>query len=54
MNPTSLLDHRQTASTNLPTTTDKAAMKLNNMRSIYLFLMIAVIVAAMDLDPKSK
>lgn len=29
-------------------------MKLNNTRSIYLFLMIAVIVAAMDLDPKCK
>lgn len=54
MNPTSLLDHRQTASTNLPTTADKAAMKLNNARSIYLFLMVVVTVLAMELDPKCK
>lgn len=54
MNPTGLLDHRQKASTNLPTTSDKAAMKLNNAMSIYLSLVIAVTVAAMDLDSKCK
>lgn len=51
---TSLLDQRQTASTNLPTRTDKATMKLNNPMSLYVFLVIVVTVTAMDLDPKCK
>lgn len=54
MDLTSLLDLRQTASTNLPTTTNKATMNLNNIMSIYLFLVVMVTVSAMDLDPKCK